>query len=27
MAYFVEVESSRLGAIQIDIGEMLNPSP
>jgi hypothetical protein len=27
MAYFVEVESSRLGAIQIDIDELLNPSP
>ncbi|KPK92263.1 MAG: hypothetical protein AMJ88_11415 [Anaerolineae bacterium SM23_ 63] len=27
MAYFVEVEGSRLGAIQIDIGEMFSPSP
>ena len=27
MAYFVEVEGSRLGAIRIDIGEILNPSP
>jgi hypothetical protein len=27
IAYFVEVEGSRLGAIRIDIGEILNPSP
>ncbi|UCF60345.1 MAG: hypothetical protein JSV37_11335 [Anaerolineaceae bacterium] len=27
MAYFVEVESSRLGAIRIDIDEMFSPSP
>ncbi len=27
MAYFVEVEGSRLGVVRINIGEILNPSP